>query len=88
VVCERHFHKEEILRKRIMTDKNGAILAEVCLLYLLGINRYLPIGFLIFTYKHNLIKTNKNLIALSKNMKCIAIVFPCYSKTPNMFISL
>jgi len=29
VVCERHFHEEDILWKRIMTDKNGTSLAEV-----------------------------------------------------------
>lgn len=54
VVCERHFHEEEIIRKRIMTDKNGTILAEVCLLYissflnLLKINRYLIGYFIVF----------------------------------------
>lgn len=30
VVCELHFKESDIIRKKIMTDKNGKVLAEVC----------------------------------------------------------
>lgn len=29
VVCEQHFHEEEILRKQVMTHNDGNILAQV-----------------------------------------------------------
>lgn len=29
VVCELHFHETDIIRKKIMADKNGKIIAEV-----------------------------------------------------------